>query len=125
MRAAEAAGPPVTSLLGFDAETVRESPAISIQLNALFHRSVLNVARDPYLAALHVLLTVCVGVVVGSLFRDLSRLNGCTAGVQVRVQQLGWGGSKRLSGGAEKETERGSRTTAMLVVTPGLGRLVE
>lgn len=84
VRAAEASGPPATSLYGFDLETTRESPPVATQLNALLRRSALNVARDPYLAALHVLLTVCVGLVVGSLFRDLGRLNESTAGVQVR-----------------------------------------
>lgn len=83
MRTAGASGPPPTSLFGFDAETTRKSPPVATQLNALLRRSVLNVARDPYLAALHLLLTVCVGLVVGSLFRDLGRLNGSTAGVQV------------------------------------------
>lgn len=62
---------------------VRPSPSLGTQLNALLRRSALNVARDPYLAGLHVVLTVCVGLVVGTLFRDLGRLNGETAGVQV------------------------------------------
>lgn len=96
MRSAEASGPPATSLYGFDAETTRVSPPVKTQLNALLRRSALNVARDPYLAALHLLLTVCVGLVVGSLFRDLGRLNGSTAGVQVRPTVERWRGfSKR------------------------------
>lgn len=66
-------------------ETRRTSPPISTQLSALLWRSALNVTRDPCLAGLHVVLTVCVGVVVGTLFWDLHRLNGSTAGVQVRA----------------------------------------
>lgn len=72
------------SLLDTDAKAlVRASPPLPTQLSALLRRSALNVARDPYLASLHIVLTLCVGLVVGSLFKDLGRLNRSTAGVQV------------------------------------------
>lgn len=85
VRAAEASGPPPTSLFGIHSSAARRRapPPVCTQLSALLQRASINVARDPYLAGLHIVLTVFVGVVVGSLFRDLGRLNGCTAGVQV------------------------------------------
>ncbi|CAN0243469.1 unnamed protein product, partial [Ectocarpus sp. 8 AP-2014] len=87
VRAAEASGPPPTSLFGIHGSaTIRRTPPpVCTQLSALLQRASINVARDPYLAGLHIVLTVFVGVVVGSLFRDLGRLNGCTAGVQDRL----------------------------------------
>lgn len=98
VRAAEASGPPPPSLLDIDAEAWRKPPPITTQLSALLRRSALNVARDPYLAGLHLLLTLCVGLVVGSLFKDLWRLNGSTAGVQVRYAGRREGGRE---GGGE------------------------
>ena len=96
MRAAEASAPPPPAFVSGFVRNVRPrrnhdpcddawgtSPPLATQLSALLWRSALNVARDPYLAGLHVVLTVCVGLVVGSLFWDLKRLNESTAGVQV------------------------------------------
>ncbi|CAN0134673.1 unnamed protein product, partial [Ectocarpus sp. 4 AP-2014] len=84
VRAAETSGPPPTSLFGIHGSATigRTPPPVCTQLSALLQRASINVARDPYLAGLHIVLTVFVGVVVGSLFRDLGRLNGCTAGVR-------------------------------------------
>lgn len=59
------------------------TPLIPIQVKALAGRALLNVVRDPYLATLHLLLTPLVGVVVGSMFEDLRRLDSESAGVQV------------------------------------------
>lgn len=84
VRAAEASCTSTRSLVGINsAASLRTPPPLAVQLDALLRRAALNVGRDPYLAWLHVLLTVCVGLVVGSLFRDLGRLNEVTAGVQV------------------------------------------
>lgn len=84
VRAAEASCTSTRSLVAVNsASSPRTPPPLAVQLDALLRRSALNVGRDPYLAWLHVLLTVCVGLVVGSLFRDLGRLNEVTAGVQV------------------------------------------
>lgn len=59
------------------------TPSIFTQSKVLSGRALLNVARDPYLATLHLLLTPVIGVVVGSLFGDLRHLNSETAGIQV------------------------------------------
>lgn len=85
VRAAEASGPPASALMESEASryAARAPPPFWTQLDALVRRSALNVARDPYLAWLHVLLTLATGVVLGLLFRDLPRLNEETAGVQV------------------------------------------
>lgn len=98
VRTAEAsyASPATNGVEGVDVTAVRPPPYLGTQLNALLRRSALNVARDPYLAGLHVVLTVCVGLVVGLLFRDLGRLNEETAGVQVR----GWAKMRGCGRGA-------------------------
>ena len=53
------------------------------QLHALTKRAFLNVARDPYLAALHLVLLPIVGLLSGTSFGDLRRFNEETAGIQV------------------------------------------
>lgn len=89
VRAAEAVAPPLSSLV-WHTKASRvcrrgnsRTPTVATQLRALAGRALLNVARDPYLAALHVVLTPLVGLLVGSMFGDLRRLNEETAGVQV------------------------------------------
>lgn len=67
----------------------RTLPPFRTQLDALFGRAVLNVIRDPYLAWLHVLLTIAVALVIGTLFPNLKSLNRETAGIQVMVPDQG------------------------------------
>lgn len=62
------------------------TPPITTQLRALSGRALRDVGRNPYLAALHVVLTPLVGLLVGSLFGDLRRDNDETAGIQVGQQ---------------------------------------
>lgn len=59
------------------------TPPMYVQLRALAGRAMLNVTRDPYLAALHLVLLPLVGLLLGGLFGDLRRLNEETAGIQV------------------------------------------
>lgn len=61
------------------------TPPLLTQLRALSGRALLNVARDPYLAGLHLVLTPVAGVLAGSMFDDLRTLNQETAGIQVCV----------------------------------------
>lgn len=63
------------------------TPSIATQLRALSGRALRDVARDPYLATLHVVLTPLVGLLVGSLFGDLRRENGQTSGIQVGARR--------------------------------------
>lgn len=78
---AEVAAPPPLGR-----KVVAWTPPVATQLRALSGRALRDVARDPYLAALHLVLTPLVGLLVGSLFGDLRRYNEETAGVQVRVE---------------------------------------
>ena len=55
------------------------------QLRALTRRAFLNVARDPYLASLHMVLLPVVGLLSGTSFGDLRRFNEESAGIQVRM----------------------------------------
>lgn len=59
------------------------TPPMYVQLRSLSGRAMLNVTRDPYLAALHLVLLPLVGLLLGGLFGDLRRLNEETAGIQV------------------------------------------
>ena len=59
------------------------TPPMMTQLHALTKRAFLNVARDPYLAALHLVLLPIVGLLSGTSFGDLRRFNEETAGIQV------------------------------------------
>lgn len=84
VRRAESVAPPPPSrqelkLLGW-------TPPVVTQLRALSGRALRDVARDPYLATLHVVLTPLMGLLVGTLFGDLRRDNSETAGIQVGQQ---------------------------------------
>lgn len=85
VRAAEAASSQLTVAGGDGGHgcPTRTLPPFRTQLDALFGRAVLNVIRDPYLAWLHVLLTIAVSLVIGTLFPNLKHLNRETAGIQV------------------------------------------
>lgn len=65
---------------------------MTTQLHALSGRALRDVARDPYLATLHVVMTPLVGLFVGNLFGDLRRDNSETAGIQVGAawRRTGW-----------------------------------
>lgn len=91
---------------------MRTSPPLPTQLSALLRRSALNVARDPYLAWLHIVLTLCIGLVLGSLFKDLGRLNGRTAGVQVRVFRK----LREVDGRRKERGARGERALLAVAV---------
>ncbi|CAN0077098.1 unnamed protein product [Hapterophycus canaliculatus] len=80
VRSAEATAPPPLGR-----KVVAWTPPFLKQLRALSGRALRDVARDPYLAGLHLILTPLAGLLVGSLFGDLRRYNEETAGIQVRV----------------------------------------
>lgn len=71
------------------ARAISRKPSIVTQFKALGRRALLNAARDPYLGALHLILTPMVGLVVGLMFQDLRRLNEETAGVQASLLSEG------------------------------------
>ncbi|CAM9125191.1 unnamed protein product [Ectocarpus sp. 6 AP-2014] len=80
VRCAESAAPP-----SLGQKLLAWAPPVTTQLRALMGRAVRDVARDPYLATLHLVLTPLVGLLVGSLFGDLRRDNDQTAGIQGRL----------------------------------------
>ena len=100
MRNAESLAPPPLSFAAIIAGrgvccycgSASRTASLPVQLKALFGRALLNVARDPYLGALHVLLLPLAGLLMGTLFGDLTRLNEETAGVQVHGVGRGGGG---------------------------------
>ena len=85
MRRAEAAAPASLGDMPGDGTSTNRTPPMITQLRALTGRAFLNVARDPYLAGLHVVLLPCVGLLSGTSFGDLRRFNEETAGIQVCI----------------------------------------